>query len=113
MKRDLKLFVKDILGSISDIEAFSNGLNKKNLSEDRMRQYAIMRGIEIIGEATKNIPDNFRKKYPEVPWRKIAGLRDISIHAYFNIDLDIMWEIIKEDLPKLKKEIEKILKDIS
>ena len=99
--------------SINDIESFSNGLSKRDLSENRMKQNAIIRGIEIIGEATKNIPDDFRKNYPEIEWRKIAGLRDIVIHTYFDIDLDVLWEIIKNDLPKLKKKIEKILNDLN
>ncbi len=64
--------------------------------------------MEIIGEATKNIPDTFREKYPDVQWKKIAGLRDIIIHAYFRVDLDVTWEILKKDIPVLKEQILKI-----
>ena len=68
---------------------------------------ATIRRLEIIGEAVKNIPNSFRNKYPEVPWRNIAGFRDILIHAYFGINLDRVWNIIKKDLPDLKKNIKK------
>ena len=61
--------------------------------------------MEIIGEAVKNIPNDFKEKYIEIPWKKIAGLRDILMHAYFGIDLDITWNIIKKDLPDLKEKI--------
>ena len=69
--------------------------------------------MEVIGEAVKNIPDSFREKYPEVEWKRIAGFRDIIIHAYFQVDLDITWNVIKQDIPKLKKQMESILVEIN
>lgn len=89
MKRELIIFVKDILDSIFKIESFSKGLTKNDFLKDELRQSAIVRQLEIIGEATKNIPNSFRDKYQEISWKKIAGLRDIITHAYFKIDLDI------------------------
>ena len=111
MKRDFILFVEDILEGIKNIEDFSKELSEREFMKDKLRQSAIVRQIEIIGKAVKNIPEEFRKKYLEVEWKKIAGTRDVIIHAYFGIDLDLMWKVIEEDIPELKKQIEKILKE--
>ncbi|MBS3086150.1 DUF86 domain-containing protein [Candidatus Pacearchaeota archaeon] len=108
MKRDINLFIQDILENIKDIESFSKGLNKEKFENDKLKQNAVIRSLEIIGEATKNIPDSFRKRYPKIPWRKIAGFRDILSHAYFGVSMDRIWNIIEIDLQKLKKEISKI-----
>ena len=111
MKRDLRLFIEDILTSIKLIENYIGNTSKEDFGNNQELKDSTVRRLEIIGEAVKNIPDNFREKYPDISWRKIAGLRDIIIHAYFNIDLDITWEIIKKDLPDLKMKILKIKKD--
>lgn len=108
MKRDMNLFIDDILQNIKDIESFSVGLTKDKFIKDKLKQNAIIRSLEIIGESTKNIPDSFRNKYPLVPWRKIAGFRDVLSHAYFGVSIDRVWNIIEKDLPNLKKEIEEI-----
>lgn len=108
MKRDIKLFIQDILENIINIESFSKGLNKEKFESNKLRQNAIVRCLEIIGEATKNIPDSFREKYPNIPWKKIAGFRDVLSHAYFGVSIDRVWNIIDIDLPNLKKEMEKI-----
>jgi len=108
-KRDIMLFVEDILESIERIESFSKGILEKEFMEDELRQSAIIRQIEIIGEAVKNIPEDFRKKYPKIEWKKIAGTRDIITHAYFGVDFEKIWEVVKKDLPQLKKEIKNIL----
>ena len=108
MKRGLRLFIEDILESIKLIEKYIGNTSKENLDNNQKLKDSIVRRLEIIGEAVKNIPDNFRKKYPEVPWKKIAGLRDIIIHTYFSLDLDITWDIIKKDLPDLKEKMLKI-----
>ncbi len=112
MKREIGLFIQDILENIIDIESFSKGLSKEKIIEDKLKQKAIIRSLEIIGGAVKNIPNSFRKKYPNVEWSKIAGMRDIIIHGYFRVDLDSVWNVIKRDLPKLKKQIEKIKKEL-
>jgi len=113
MKRDLKLFINDIINSIEDIESFIKGISKESFLKNKEKQNAIIKSIEIIGEATKNIPSSFRNKYPNIEWGDIAGFRDVMVHSYFVVDLDKVWNVIKDDLPKLKKEIKKIEKDIS
>ena len=108
MIRDESLFLEDILNSIKNIEDFSRGLDKEGFINDKLKQSAIIRQIEVIGEAVKNISDKTKKKHPEIEWRKIAGTRDIFSHAYFEITLDRVWDILETDLPKLKKDISKI-----
>ncbi len=108
MKRDIMLFIEDILNSIKNIEEFSKNLDKEKFSKDNLRQSAIIRQLEIIGEAVKNIPHSFREKYPSIAWKDIAGLRDILNHAYFGVNLDRIWNIIEHDLPKLKEKINSI-----
>lgn len=80
--------------------------------KDELLVDGVIRNLEVIGEAVKNIPANFRKKYPDVEWKKIAGLRDILIHEYFGMDYELLWDIVEKKIPILNKQIEKILKDI-
>jgi len=112
MKRDETLFLEDILDSINAIEEFSKNMDKKELISSRLKQNAIIREIEIIGEAAKNISKTIKNKYPEIEWKKIVGTRDIIIHAYFGIDFNAVWDIIKKDLPDLKTKILKIKEDL-
>jgi len=109
MKRNLNLFLEDILGSIKNIESFVKGVSKEKFMSNNEKQSAVIRQLEIIGEAVKNISEKFRKKYPKVEWKKIAGTRDIFIHAYFGVISERVWGIIKKDLPILKKQIKEIL----
>jgi len=110
MKRDINLFINDIKESIKNIEEFSEGLNKEKFSKDKLRQSAIIRQLEIIGEAVKNLPKSFREKSPKISWRDIAGFRDILSHAYFGISMERVWNILKFDLPVLKKELTNVEK---
>ena len=110
-KNDL-IFIKHIIESINAIGEFSKNMDKEELVSNRMKRDAIVREIEIIGEAIKNISDNLRKKYPSIPWRDIAGTRDKMIHHYFGVDLNIVWNIIKKELPELKEKIQKIEKEL-
>jgi len=111
MKRDIRLFIEDISNSIKNIEDFSKNLDKEKFCKNNLRQSAIIRQLEIIGEAVKNIPNSLREKYPKIDWKDIAGFRDVLSHAYFGVSMDRVWKIIENDLPKLKKEIKKIKTD--
>ena len=102
------IFINHILDSIEDIEDYSRNISSNQFLQDKKLQDAIIRRIEIIGEAVKNIPDSFRKKHPKIPWKGIAGMRDKIIHHYFGLDLDTIWNVVKEEIPTLKKEIKNI-----
>ena len=95
MSRDYKLYLEDILEAADKIDNYVRGLSLSQFMQDEMRIDAVIRNLEIIGEATKNLPPGLRKKYPAIEWRKIAGLRNITIHAYFSVDLNIIWEVVK------------------
>lgn len=112
MRRSTKLLIEDILDCIKNIKDFTKGLKKENFIRDKLMQSAVVRQLEIIGEAVKNIPHSFRDKHKGVPWNKIAGMRDIIIHGYFRVDLDAVWKVIKKDLPELKQKILRIKKDL-
>jgi len=81
-------------------------------TKDEKTIFAVVRGLEIIGEAVKHVPPQIRQKYPEIPWREIAGMRDKVIHEYFGVDLEIIWNVVKEKIPVLKPGFVKILKDL-
>ena len=108
MKRDNTLYLDDIQEAINNIGVFTKDISKPNFLKNKLVQSAVIRQIEIIGEATKNVPTTFRNKYPNIEWKKIAGMRDVIIHAYFQVNLELVWKVIKDDLPKLKKQIETI-----
>jgi uncharacterized protein with HEPN domain len=112
MKRNYYLFLKDIVQAMEAIEKFVQGMNFEKFIEDDKTSSAVIRKFEIIGEATRNIPDWIREKHPHIPWKRMVGMRDRLIHAYFGIDYRLVWDTIKLEIPKLKPELEKILKDL-
>lgn len=109
--KDALVFVTHILENIDKIESFSKRLNKERFLKDDLRQYALIRALEVIGEAVKNIPLSVKNKYPLTSWKEIIGTRDILIHHYFGVDLNIVWDIIKHEIPRLKQQIIKIKTD--
>ena len=110
MKKDPIIFVKHILESIKCIEKYAENLDKKHFVSNTLVQDAVIRRLEIIGEAAKNLPQNFKDKHKDIPWIDIADTRNKLIHHYFGIDLDITWDIIEKELPNLKEKIKDILK---
>ncbi len=111
-KKNNLVFIEHILESINAIEDFSKNLKEEKLATNRLRRNAIIRELEIIGEASKNLSPTIKEKHNSIPWKEIIGTRDKIIHHYFGIDLEIIWTIIKKELPALKKEMEKIRKDL-
>ncbi len=105
------IFIEHILDIIRDINRSLSGINKEKFTENIDTRDANIRRLEIIGEAVKNLSEDFRKQHSEIEWRKIAGFRDVIIHKYFEVDLDVVWSIIKNDLPVLKSKLEKIKKN--
>ena len=111
-KKNYGDYLEDIFISISDIQEFISQIDFSKFCEDKKTSNAVIRSLEVIGEAAKNIPASIRKKYPDVPWKKMAGMRDKLIHEYFGIDFEIVWGAITEDLPPLKSALKIILRDI-
>jgi uncharacterized protein with HEPN domain len=109
MKRDHQLFIKDIISAMKSIEEFVEGLSLDEVEEDDKTSSAVIRKFEIIGEATRHVPDNLKEKYPDIPWKRMAGMRDRLIHAYFGVDYRLVWEAIKIDIPELKPRLQEVL----
>ena len=112
-KRNYQDYLKDILDSINDIEDFIRNMSFKEFKKDKKTINAVVRSIEVMGEATKNIPKALRNKHKEVPWKKIVGMRDKLIHEYFGIDVEILWKTVTEDIPPLKKFIQNLLESLT
>lgn len=104
-KRGPLLYLRDILDSITKVEEYVLGMTYAQFSEDEKTIDATVRNLEIIGEAARNIPEDFRDKYPEIPWEKMISMRNKVLHEYFGVDVEILWQTIQEDLPALKDEI--------
>jgi uncharacterized protein with HEPN domain len=105
MNKDPKIFIEHIIESIEIIEAYARGKTYDEFCNSTQLHDAIIRRLEIIGEAIKNIPEEIKREYPLIPWRKVAGMRDILIHEYFGVDLELTWEVIRQNIPKIKKQI--------
>lgn len=112
MPREYKAYLKDILEAIRKIEKYTENISVDGFVKDELIQDGVVRNLEIIGEAIKNIPEDIKIRKSQVEWKKIAGLRDILIHGYFGIDIDIVWDIVKNKIPELKEKILKILSEI-
>ncbi len=111
MNKDPIVFLKHMRDAMDDLEEYTQSLSQKKFSDSKMVQDAVIRKIEIIGEAVKNINVKFQNQYQEIPWKDIAGMRDKLIHHYFGIRLERVWNVVKEDVPSLKKQIQKILEN--
>jgi uncharacterized protein with HEPN domain len=108
MKKDPRIYLAQILERIERIFSFT-AEGKDSFFESAMTQDAVIRNLEVIGEAAKRVPDDYRKSHPSIPWRTIAGLRDVLIHQYEGVGLDQVWKVVEKDLPILKNSIQAIL----
>ena len=107
--RNYEDYLQDIHEAIDKIEMFVQGMDYESFAKDDKTIFAVIRGLEIIGEATKKIPERVREQNPGVPWREMAGMRDKLIHDYIGVDTEVVWKTIKEDLRAVKLEISKLL----
>jgi uncharacterized protein with HEPN domain len=110
MRKDDFIYVEHILESITKIEKYTNNLTIHDFVENELIQDGVIRNFEIIGEATKHLSNNFRDNYSDIPWKQIAGMRDILIHDYLGIDIYAVWETIETNLPQLKRQLLSIKK---
>jgi uncharacterized protein with HEPN domain len=109
MKRDESVYLRHILDAIGRVERYLIGVDEAAFGRNTMVQDAVIRQIEIIGEASKRVSEELRIKHAHIPWADIAGMRDKLIHAYFGVDIDKVWLTARNDLPLLKAQVEKLL----
>jgi len=112
-ERLLQDYLNDILESIEDIKEFTREMSFEDFSKDRKTIKAVIRSLEVIGEAVNRIPQDIQKMYPETPWKEIISMRNKLIHEYFGVDLDIVWQTKDEDIVPLEKAVRQIVADIS
>ncbi|MFQ5910850.1 MAG: DUF86 domain-containing protein [Thermoplasmata archaeon] len=112
MKMDISVYVQDIIESITRIEDYTRNVTEEEFYENTQVQDAVLRRLEIMGEAVKNIPDETKERHKGIPWKEIAGLRDILIHGYFGVNLKRIWKVVKEDIPELRVRILEVKREI-
>jgi uncharacterized protein with HEPN domain len=109
MPRDYRVYLEDVSEAIGRVARYVSGFSREAFSADERTLDAVVRNLEIIGEAIKKVPEDIRSSNPAIEWQKIAGLRDILIHEYFGIDIEIIWDIVQNKLPTLEKQIKQVL----
>lgn len=111
MKKDVRLYIQDIVESLEKIMNYTTGIKEGEFYKDEKLQDAVVRRLEIVGEAAKHVPQPIRDKYSDIPWRQIAGMRDVLIHEYGSVDIDRLWQAAVKDCPVLKVRLKEILKE--
>ena len=104
-------YLEDILDALRKSRAFAAGMSMNQFSEDEKTVFAVIRALEVVGEASKQIPHHVRRRHQEVPWRQMAGMRDKLIHHYFGVDLAVLWKTIQEDVPALLPIIQNVISE--
>jgi uncharacterized protein with HEPN domain len=112
MSRDVSLYLDDIAKACRKLLRFTNGVSFKQFTHDEEKYDAVLRNLEVIGEAVKHIPDDIRDQYPDIKWRKIAGFRDIVAHEYFGVSDELVWDIIQNQIQPLLKSVKTIIKNL-
>jgi len=112
MPRDYRVFLDDILEAAAKVLKYTAGFSAEKFFSDRKTVEAVVWNLQIIGEAAKNVPEEVRSRYPDLPWRDMAGLRDIIVHQYFGIKLDVIWKVVQSDVPSLVNRIREILEQM-
>lgn len=112
MKKNYPIFLRHILQCATWIEKHTKNIDDPEKEEYEIIYLAVIRQIEVIGEATRNIPQEIRAKYSEIPWKEMAGMRDVLIHHYYGVSSKRVWKVVKNEIPKLKKQIQQIIEDL-
>ncbi|AEH48263.1 DUF86 domain-containing protein [Parageobacillus thermoglucosidasius] len=113
MQRNPKVFLEDILSAANKIQKYTKNMDYEAFLDNELVCDAVIKNILVIGEATKNIPEQIRQANPHIEWRKMSGMRDMMIHGYFSINYRIVWDVVINKIPTLKQEIEKLLKEMN
>jgi uncharacterized protein with HEPN domain len=111
MSNEFLDYVEDIVDAMEKAEILLKGVTYDQFESDFRINFAVVRALEIVGEATKRLPMTLRDQYPNIPWKQMAGMRDRIIHGYDTVDLEIVWDVVKQDIPQIKPQIQQILKD--
>ena len=109
MKRDISVYLEDIIVSLQKIKQYTKGLSEQDFYQNIQVQDAILRRLEVIGEATNHLPESFRNEHPQIPWRKISGMRNVLIHEYFGVNLHRVWLTVAKDLPLFQRQLSKVV----
>lgn len=109
MSREHELYLRDILHAVERVLGYTRGLRREDLERDPQALDAVLFNLMVVGEAVKRIPDEVREQHPEVAWRQIGRFRDVVVHHYFSLDLDIVWDIIETKLEPLAEQVRRLL----